>query len=187
MRGMYQFVPLKRLPLNELLVLSRFDGPGCGSASDRVSELNTSGRTGEGRVLMLAVHHQSHFHLLIEASKIDLLQMQRKLWSDVWMPAGMKCSTVCFHCSGETCSNVMELSELINENDFDDEPTLTPSPVLPLETDRKNTATFNEKKMPTKRIEKTPINVHIQAFGSFEQTNKRRRAQCAANGGRKWP
>ncbi|GBP29602.1 hypothetical protein EVAR_79151_1 [Eumeta japonica] len=28
----------------------------------------------------------------------------------------------------ETCSNVMELSELINENDFDDEPpTLTPS------------------------------------------------------------
>ncbi|GBP41130.1 hypothetical protein EVAR_32583_1 [Eumeta japonica] len=31
-------------------VLSRFDGPGCGSASDRVSELNTSGRTGEGRV-----------------------------------------------------------------------------------------------------------------------------------------
>ncbi|GBP11145.1 hypothetical protein EVAR_91753_1, partial [Eumeta japonica] len=29
-------------------VLSRFDGPGCGSASDRVSELNTSGRTGEG-------------------------------------------------------------------------------------------------------------------------------------------
>ncbi|GBP57088.1 hypothetical protein EVAR_36756_1 [Eumeta japonica] len=28
---------------------SRFDGPGCGSASDRVSELNTSGRTGEGR------------------------------------------------------------------------------------------------------------------------------------------
>ncbi|GBP41059.1 hypothetical protein EVAR_32880_1 [Eumeta japonica] len=64
-------------------VLSRFDGPGCGSASDRVSELNTSGRTGEGRVLMLAVHHQSHFHLLIEASKIDLLQMQRKLWSDV--------------------------------------------------------------------------------------------------------
>ncbi|GBP18065.1 hypothetical protein EVAR_17012_1 [Eumeta japonica] len=49
--------------------------------------------------------------------------------------AGMKCSAVCFHCSGETCSNVMELSELINENDFDDEPpTLTPSsPVLPLE------------------------------------------------------
>ncbi|GBP36965.1 hypothetical protein EVAR_96958_1 [Eumeta japonica] len=49
--------------------------------------------------------------------------------------AGMKCSAVCFHCSGETCSNVMELSELINENDFDDEPpTLTPlpSPVLPL-------------------------------------------------------
>ncbi|GBP80163.1 hypothetical protein EVAR_97357_1 [Eumeta japonica] len=40
--------------------------------------------------------------------------------------AGMKCSAVCFHCSGETCSNVMELSELINENDFDDEPpTLT--------------------------------------------------------------
>ncbi|GBP62122.1 WD repeat-containing protein on Y chromosome [Eumeta japonica] len=31
-------------------VLSRFDGPGCGSASDRVSELNTSGRTGEGGV-----------------------------------------------------------------------------------------------------------------------------------------
>ncbi|GBP03180.1 hypothetical protein EVAR_89296_1 [Eumeta japonica] len=53
--------------------------------------------------------------------------MQRKLWSDVWMPkTGMKCSAVCFHCSGETCSNVMELSELINENDFDDEPpTLT--------------------------------------------------------------
>ncbi|GBP66395.1 hypothetical protein EVAR_88505_1 [Eumeta japonica] len=49
--------------------------------------------------------------------------------------AGMKCSAVCFHCSGETCSSVMELSELINENDFDDEPpTLTPlpSPVLPL-------------------------------------------------------
>ncbi|GBP60826.1 hypothetical protein EVAR_85087_1 [Eumeta japonica] len=46
----------------------------------------------------------------------------------MWMPkAGMKCSVVCFHCSGETCSNVMELSELINENDFDDEPpTLTP-------------------------------------------------------------
>ncbi|GBP28678.1 hypothetical protein EVAR_19719_1 [Eumeta japonica] len=41
-------------------VLSRFDGPGCGSASDRVSELNTSGRTGEGRVSMLAVHHQKH-------------------------------------------------------------------------------------------------------------------------------
>ncbi|GBP43449.1 hypothetical protein EVAR_16023_1 [Eumeta japonica] len=41
--------------------------------------------------------------------------------------AGMKCSAVCFHCSGETCSNVIELSELINENDFDDEPpTLTP-------------------------------------------------------------
>ncbi|GBP24496.1 hypothetical protein EVAR_20820_1 [Eumeta japonica] len=52
--------------------------------------------------------------------------MQRKLWSDVWMPSRMK-SAVCFHCSGETCSNVMELSELINENDFDDEPpTLTP-------------------------------------------------------------
>ncbi|CAH2095554.1 unnamed protein product [Euphydryas editha] len=48
--------------------------------------------------------------------------------------AGLKCSAVCFHCSGETCSNVMGLSELINE-DFDDEPpTLTPlpSPVLPL-------------------------------------------------------
>ncbi|GBP20284.1 hypothetical protein EVAR_82158_1 [Eumeta japonica] len=47
--------------------------------------------------------------------------------------AGMKCSAVCFHCSGETCSNVMELSELINENDFDDEPpTLTFPPVLSL-------------------------------------------------------
>ncbi|GBP00969.1 hypothetical protein EVAR_2268_1 [Eumeta japonica] len=42
----------------ELLRPQSFDGPDCGSASDRVSELNTSERTGEGR----------------------------KLWSDVWMP-----------------------------------------------------------------------------------------------------
>ncbi|GBP93485.1 hypothetical protein EVAR_32912_1 [Eumeta japonica] len=61
-------------------VLSRFDGPGCGSASDRVSELNTSGRTGE------CCSSSKSFHLLIEASKIDLCKMQRKLWSDVWMP-----------------------------------------------------------------------------------------------------
>ncbi|GBP91865.1 hypothetical protein EVAR_81003_1 [Eumeta japonica] len=83
---------------------------------------------------MLAVHHQSHFHLLIEASKIDLCKCKGNCGA-MWMPkAGMKCSAVCFHCSGETCSNVMELSELINENDFDDEPpTLTPFlPVLPL-------------------------------------------------------
>ncbi|GBP54836.1 hypothetical protein EVAR_87909_1 [Eumeta japonica] len=39
----------KRFPVKNYSVLSRFDGPGCGSASDRVSELNTSGRTGEGR------------------------------------------------------------------------------------------------------------------------------------------
>ncbi|GBP00412.1 hypothetical protein EVAR_55912_1, partial [Eumeta japonica] len=99
------------------------DGPGC-SASDRVSELNTSGRTG-GRVLMLAVHHQSHFHLLIEASK---LIFACKETVERWMPKSrneMFCSIPLFW---RTCSNVMELSELINENDFDDEPpTLTPS------------------------------------------------------------
>ncbi|GBP58833.1 hypothetical protein EVAR_84028_1 [Eumeta japonica] len=54
--------------------------------------------------------------------------MQRKLWSDVWMPKSrneMFCSMLPLF--WETCSNVMELSELINENDFDDEPpTLTP-------------------------------------------------------------
>ncbi|GBP13955.1 Bardet-Biedl syndrome 4 protein homolog [Eumeta japonica] len=36
-------------PHSNYSVLSRFDGPGSGSASDRVPELNTSGRTGEGR------------------------------------------------------------------------------------------------------------------------------------------
>ncbi|GBP18432.1 hypothetical protein EVAR_93834_1 [Eumeta japonica] len=78
----------------------RFDGPGCGSASDRVSELNTSGRTGEGRVLMMAVHHQSHFHLLIEASKIDLCKCKGNCGAMCGCrKAGMKCSAVCFHCS----------------------------------------------------------------------------------------
>ncbi|GBP54092.1 hypothetical protein EVAR_81260_1 [Eumeta japonica] len=72
---------------------------------------------------MLAVHHQSHFHLLIEASKIDLCKCKGNCGAMCGCrKAGMKCSAVCFHCSGETCSNVMELSELINENDFDDEP-----------------------------------------------------------------
>ena len=41
--------------------------------------------------------------------------------------AGLKCSTVCLHCSGETCSNIMEISKLMEENEFEDElPTMTP-------------------------------------------------------------
>ncbi|GBP76585.1 hypothetical protein EVAR_58101_1 [Eumeta japonica] len=87
-------------PCENYSVLSRFDGPGCGSASDRVSELNTSGRTGEG-------------------------------------------------------SNVMELSELINENDFDDEPpTLTPlpSPVLPLVFNSETRSDAEPQPGPSKRL-----------------------------------
>ncbi|GBP91003.1 hypothetical protein EVAR_69892_1 [Eumeta japonica] len=102
--------------------------------SFRWTTAEQSGEVGEGRELMLAVHHQSHFNLLIEASKIDLCKCKGNCGAMCGCrKAGMKCSAVCFHCSGETCSNVMELSELINENDFDDEPpTLTPlpSPVL---------------------------------------------------------
>ncbi|GBP24487.1 TBC1 domain family member 9 [Eumeta japonica] len=110
-------------------VLSRFDGPGCGSASDRVSELNTSGRTGEGR------------------GNCGAMCGCRE--------AGMKCSAVCFHCSGETCSNVMKLSELINENDFDDEPpTLTPlpSPVLPLVFNSETRSDAEPQPGPSKRL-----------------------------------
>ncbi|GBP75996.1 hypothetical protein EVAR_55903_1 [Eumeta japonica] len=69
--------------------------------------------------------------------------------------AGMKCSAVCFHCSGETCSNVMELSELINENDFDDEPpTLTPlpSPVLPLVFNSETRSDAEPQPGPSKRL-----------------------------------
>ncbi|GBP07679.1 hypothetical protein EVAR_2794_1 [Eumeta japonica] len=69
--------------------------------------------------------------------------------------AGMKCSVVCFHCSGETCSNVMELSELINENDFDDEPpTLTPlpSPVLPLVFNSETRLDAEPQPGPSKRL-----------------------------------
>ncbi|GBP74160.1 hypothetical protein EVAR_53350_1 [Eumeta japonica] len=55
--------------------------------------------------------------------------MQMKLWSDVWMPKSK--NEMFWYASivlERLCSNVMELSELINENDFDDEPpTLTPS------------------------------------------------------------
>ncbi|GBP48334.1 hypothetical protein EVAR_34827_1 [Eumeta japonica] len=100
-----------------------------GSASDRVSELNTSGRTGEGR------------------GNCGAMCGCRK--------AGMKCSAVCFHCSGETCSNVMELSELINENDFDDEPpTLTPlpSPVLPLVFNSETRSDAEPQPGPSKRL-----------------------------------
>ncbi|GBP38026.1 hypothetical protein EVAR_13066_1 [Eumeta japonica] len=81
-------------------LISRFDGPGCGSASDRVSELNTSGRTGEG-------------------------------------------------------SNVMELSELINENDFDDEPptpTPPPSPALPLAFNSETRSDAEPQPGPSKRL-----------------------------------
>ncbi|GBP48392.1 hypothetical protein EVAR_36826_1 [Eumeta japonica] len=69
--------------------------------------------------------------------------------------AGMKYSAVCFHCSGETCSNVMELSELINENDFDDEPpTLTPlpSPVLPLVFNSETRSDAEPLPGPSKRL-----------------------------------
>lgn len=48
--------------------------------------------------------------------------------------AGLKCSAVCFHCSGETCSNIMKISKLIEKNDFEEEPptmTLLPFPVIP--------------------------------------------------------
>ncbi|KAK9892924.1 hypothetical protein WA026_022792 [Henosepilachna vigintioctopunctata] len=41
---------------------------------------------------------------------------------------------MCLNCSGETCSNVMELSKLMEENEFEDElPTMTPilTPVIP--------------------------------------------------------
>lgn len=41
--------------------------------------------------------------------------------------AGLKCSVVCLNCSGETCSNVMEMSKLMEEHEFEDElPTMTP-------------------------------------------------------------
>ncbi|GBP01414.1 hypothetical protein EVAR_100258_1 [Eumeta japonica] len=69
--------------------------------------------------------------------------------------AGMKCSAVCFHCSGETCSNVMELSELINENDFDDDPpTLTPlpSPVLSLVFNSETRSDAEPLPGPSKRL-----------------------------------
>ncbi|GBP45037.1 hypothetical protein EVAR_23511_1 [Eumeta japonica] len=70
--------------------------------------------------------------------------------------AGMKCSAVCFHCSGETCSNVMELiSKLINENGFDDEPpTLTPlpSPVLPLAFNSETRSDAKPQPGPSKRL-----------------------------------
>ncbi|GBP63186.1 hypothetical protein EVAR_102349_1 [Eumeta japonica] len=80
--------------------------------------------------------------------------MQRKLWSDVWMPkAGMKCSAVCFHCSGEICSNVMELSELINENDFDDEPpTLTPFSSSPTVFNSETRSDAEPQPGPSKRL-----------------------------------
>ncbi|KAK9891714.1 hypothetical protein WA026_016511, partial [Henosepilachna vigintioctopunctata] len=48
--------------------------------------------------------------------------------------AGLKFSAVCLNCSGETCSNVMELSKLMEENEFEDElPTMTPilTPAIP--------------------------------------------------------
>ncbi|GBP46961.1 hypothetical protein EVAR_30993_1 [Eumeta japonica] len=61
---------------------------------------------------------------------------------------------ICFHCSGETCSNVMELSELINENDFDDEPpTLTPlPPVLPLVFNSETRSDAEPQPGPSKRL-----------------------------------
>ncbi|GBP97423.1 hypothetical protein EVAR_100254_1 [Eumeta japonica] len=62
---------------------------------------------------------------------------------------------VCFHCSGETCSNVMELSELINENDFDDDPpTLTPlpSPVLSLVFNSETRSDAEPLPGPSKRL-----------------------------------
>ncbi|GBP40059.1 hypothetical protein EVAR_19188_1 [Eumeta japonica] len=135
-------------------VLSRFDGPGC-SASDRVSELNTSGRTGRKGVNVGGSSSKS-FHLLIEASKIDLCKCKGNCGAMCGCrKSGMKCSAVCFHCSGETCSNVMELSELINENDFDDEPpTLTPlpSPVLPLVFNSETRSDAEPQPGPSKRL-----------------------------------
>ncbi|GBP26010.1 hypothetical protein EVAR_84570_1 [Eumeta japonica] len=56
-------------------VLSRFDGPGCGSASDRVSELNTSGRTGEGRDVNVGGSSSKSFSFINSESSIMLLQV----------------------------------------------------------------------------------------------------------------
>ncbi|KAK0072645.1 hypothetical protein PV325_011049 [Microctonus aethiopoides] len=40
---------------------------------------------------------------------------------------GLKCSGACLNCSGETCSNTMNVMRLMDENDFEDEiPTMTP-------------------------------------------------------------
>ncbi|GBP32367.1 hypothetical protein EVAR_25622_1 [Eumeta japonica] len=51
-------------------VLSRFDGPGCGSASDRVSELNTVGEL-EKEGVNVGGSSSKSFHLLIEAYSIS--------------------------------------------------------------------------------------------------------------------
>ncbi|GBP27464.1 hypothetical protein EVAR_14285_1 [Eumeta japonica] len=61
-------------------VLSRFDGPGCGSASDRVSELNTSGRTGEGRGVNVGGSSSKSFSFINSESSITLLQVSPEQW-----------------------------------------------------------------------------------------------------------
>lgn len=35
--------------------------------------------------------------------------------------AGLKCSVLCLHCSGETCENVTNIRDLLLEEDYDDD------------------------------------------------------------------
>ncbi|CAF4769741.1 unnamed protein product [Pieris macdunnoughi] len=47
--------------------------------------------------------------------------------------AGLKCPAVCLHCSGETCTKIMKITKLIEENEFEELPTNTSilTPVIP--------------------------------------------------------
>ncbi|GBP24060.1 hypothetical protein EVAR_27283_1 [Eumeta japonica] len=57
----------------------RFDGPGCGSASDRVSELNTSGRT-EKEGVNVGGSSSKSFSFINSESSITLLQVSPEQW-----------------------------------------------------------------------------------------------------------
>lgn len=68
--------------------------------------------------------------------------------------SGLKCSTVCENCSGETCSNVMEISKLIVEDDMEDElPTLTPlhSAIIPQQIEKYPVIDHEPQPGPSKR------------------------------------
>ncbi|GBP53251.1 hypothetical protein EVAR_88135_1 [Eumeta japonica] len=74
-------------------VLSRFDGPGCGSASDRVSELNTSGRTGEGRGVNVGGSSSKSFSFIkysriYKYIRLDFIQIGTVADSEIELKSG---------------------------------------------------------------------------------------------------